>query len=121
MARIDVTDALLDPDYIDFGLVCVRGEQIVGEDGLARNVESEIEFAGTVHRKSELVRLPNGEHIVASITVHTAFQLRDGDQGLTADIIAWKGKRYTVVEVHDRSNFGRGFCKAKCALIPLSG
>jgi hypothetical protein len=121
MALIDVTDVLLDPDFIDSGLVCERLEQIVGDNGIASNMPSEIEFAGVVIRDTSLERTPTGERIVGSIMIHTQFLLRDGEDGFTADVVQWKGRRYTVAEVGDRSNFGRGFCSAKCDLIPLSG
>lgn len=122
MARIDVSDALLDPDYID-NLVCVRGEQSVGDDGIASSAQTEIPFVGvvTVKDPSSLDRTPAGERIRGAITVVTKFQLVDGADGLTADVVRFKGKSFTVAEVGDYSHYGRGFVQATCDLLPLTG
>lgn len=128
MAQIDVTDAVLDPDFAD-ELLCERLEQLIGNNGIASNMPTSVPFYGVVTSGEGrlLSRQPNGEHITGGICIHTMFALQDGsdpqdgNEALTADVVIWKNKRYTVTKVHDNSHYGRGFVRAECALIPLSG
>lgn len=123
MAQLDVTDILLDPDFMDLGLVCERAAQVVTNDGLAVNTPVLLPFAAVVtsDKGDMLVRVASGERVEGSITVHTPFRLSDGHSGQTADIVQWGGRRYTVSHVNDYSHFGRGFVAATCDLIPISG
>lgn len=123
MARLDVSDILADPDFMDTGLMCERIAQSVGADGMAVNTTKLYRFAGVVTSDSGdiLERIASGERIKGSVTIHTRFQLSDGAAGQTADIVQWRGRRYTVSNVNDYSHFGRGFICASCDLIPFSG
>lgn len=125
MALLDVTDVLLDPDFMDLGLICNRMTQTVDEHGRATNTAAEIPFAGVVTSDSGdiLDRLADGSRIIGSITIHTPFRLRDGgaDASADADEIVWQGATYTVSNVNDYSHFGRGFVCATCDLKPLTG
>ena len=122
MARTDVTDALLDPDFVD-RLICERIVQTVGDDGIARNTVTEVPIYGSVQPNTDAVldRTPTGERVKGAITVHTKFRLIAGDDKHTADVLRWKGRRHIVADVDDNSHFGRGFCAATCDLLPLSG
>lgn len=122
MARLDVTDILLDPDFID-ALVCERIVQSIGNDGIAVNTPSEIPIFGCVTNADgdRLERTPTGERVPSTIVVHTKFRLRAGSDGFTADVIVFDGDRHTVTQVSKYSHFGRGFVAATCELIPLSG
>lgn len=123
MALLDVTEVLLDPDFIDMGIVCERNVQTVGSNGRAVNTPTEIIFCGVVTSDSGdiLERIQAAERIKGSITIHTKFSLNDGSVGFSADIVRWQGRRYTVSNVNDYSHFGPGFVCASCDLIPLSG
>jgi hypothetical protein len=123
MARLDVTEILTDPDFVDTALVCERSAQSVGTDGLAVNSTKSIRFAGVVtsDQGDILERMPGVERITGSITIHSRFVLNDGSPGKTADVVQWRGRRYTVSNVNDYSHFGRGFIVATCDLIPLAG
>jgi len=123
MALLDVTDVLLDPDFMNTGLVCERTAQVVGSDGIAVNTPSFVPFSAVVTNDSGdiLERIATGERIKGNITVHTQFVLNDGGAGYTADVVQWRGRRYTVSNVSDYSHFGRGFVAASCDLIPLAG
>ena len=123
MALLDVTDVLLDPDFMDTGLVCERIAQTVNDDGMGVNAPTLIPFAAVVTNDSGdiLERIAVGERIKGSITLHTKFTLQDGADGLTADVVQWRGRRFTVSNVSDYSHFGQGFVAATCDLIPLSG
>ena len=123
MARLDVTEILTDPDFVDTTLVCERATQTIGTNGIAVNTAQLLKFAGVVtsDQGDILERLEGVERIKGSITIHSRFRLKDGSPGQTADIIRWQGRRYTVSNVNDYSHFGRGFIVASCDLIPLQG
>lgn len=125
MAFLDVTDVLLDPDFMSLGLICNRMTQVTDEKGRARNTPSSTPFSAVVtsDKGDILHRNADGSRIIGSITLHTPFRLRDGglDDTADADEIVWQGATYTVVNVNDYSHFGRGFVCATCDLKPLTG
>jgi len=123
MALLDVTDVLLDPDFMDTGLVCNRMTQTVDGHGRAQNAVTSTTFAAVVTSDSGdvLTRGSDGSRITGSITLHTPFRLRDGGDGADADEVVWDGRTYTVAKANDYSHFGRGFVAATCDLKPLSG
>lgn len=123
MALLDVTDVLLDPDFMDAGLLCNRMTQTVDDNGRAANAVTQTRFAAVVtsDKGDILHRNADGSRIIGSITLHTPFRLMDGAAGQDADEIVWQGRTYTVVSVNDYSHFGRGFVCATCDLKPLSG
>jgi len=123
MALLDVTEVLLDPDFMDSTLVCERTVQTVGNDGMAVNTPALMPFAGVVtsNQGDILERIATGERIKGNITIHTMFALQDGSAGFTADVVQWRGKRYTVSNVNDYEHFGQGFVSASCDIIPLAG
>ena len=123
MALLDVSDVLLDPDFADARIQCLRNTQTVGDDGIGVNTAQTLRFTGVVTSNAGdlLKRQAQGEHIEGSITIHSRFLLSAGGADQTADIVVWQGRRYTVSAVNDYSHFGRGFMAATCDLIPLSG
>lgn len=48
MAQLDVTEILLDPDFMDAGLVCKRSTQAIGDNGRATNAVTATPFASVV-------------------------------------------------------------------------
>ncbi|UGA37951.1 hypothetical protein JOS77_29125 [Chromobacterium haemolyticum] len=124
MAHLDVTDVLLDPDFMDTGLNCIRTQLTTGSNGRDTSTQTTTPFFGVItsDRGDILDRLAGAERVVGSITIHTPFRLVDGrDPGITADIVTWKGNHYTVSNVNDYSHFGKGFICASCEPISLSG
>ncbi|HEM8999486.1 TPA: hypothetical protein U2T46_001531 [Burkholderia cenocepacia] len=123
MAFLDVTEVLLDPDFMDTGLTCNRMTQTVDAHGRGQNAPTATTFAAVVtsDKGDILHRNADGSRIIGSITLHTMFRLSDGSAGQDADEIMWAGRTYTVVNVNDYSHFGRGFVCATCDLKPLSG
>lgn len=123
MARLDVSEVLLDPDFMDTSLVCERNAQTVGSNGLAVNTTTLTPFAGVVTTDNGdiMERIQSGERVKGSITIYTRFQLHDGAAGEAADVIQWRGRRYTASSVMDFLNFGTGFVRADCDLIPFTG
>lgn len=123
MALLDVSEVLLDPDFLDTGLVCQRSAQTIGGNGRATNTTTSTPFAGVVTSdKGDLLeRLAGGERKKGSITIHTRFALSAGGLDQSADIVTWRGRDYTVSNVNDYAHFGRGFYVATCDLLPLAG
>lgn len=123
MPNIDVSDILSDPDFMSAGLVCERNVQTVGSNGMASNATTLMPFTGVVTSDNGdlLERNPDGERIKGNMTIHTRFPLDDGSATNCADVVQWRGRRYTVTVVNDWSHFGRGFICATCDLIPLAG
>ncbi|HWU68262.1 MAG TPA: hypothetical protein VN046_05260 [Stenotrophobium sp.] len=123
MALLDVTEVLLDPDFMDSTLACERTAQTVGNDGVAVNTVTLMPFSGVVtsNQGDILERIAAGERINGNITIHTMFVLQDGSAGFTADVVQWRGNRYTVSNVNDYEHFGQGFVSASCDIIPLAG
>ncbi len=123
MPFLDVAEILLDPDFWESNLFCLRTSQTVGANGLAINTPVSIPFGGVVTEVSgaDMVRNAVGELITGSILICTRFPLIDGKNGLTADIVQRQTRSYTVTNVQDYTRYGRGFVEATCELLPLGG
>lgn len=123
MPLLDVSELLTDPDFCQSDLICNRAKQVVGLNGLAVNMPVRIRFTGVVTQVSgaELERNAVGELITGTILICTRFRLTDGKIGLTADVIDIGPRRYTVTNVYNYSQYGRGFIEAICDLLPLQG
>ncbi|MCH7380384.1 hypothetical protein [Acinetobacter higginsii] len=121
MARLDVSDVLLDPDFMDTGIVCNRTAVIVGNNGRSQETITTTTFAGVVTTNSgiKMDRRPDGTLIKGAINIHTKFALIQGDANNKADEIVWQGKTYIVSQVMDNLHYGQGFVKAICELKPL--
>ena len=62
MARLDVSDVLLDPDFMDTGIICNRTSVIVGNNGRSQESTTSTTFTGVVTTNSGLNmdRQPDG-------------------------------------------------------------
>lgn len=123
MSRIDVSEVLLDPDFMD-SLTCYRYSQAVTDKGLGFSVMTEHPFLGVVTSDSGdiLDRNADGERIKGTINIHSMFRLTDGSgQDQTADQVLFGGRRYVVSSVNDYSHVGRGFVAATCTLKDFGG
>jgi hypothetical protein len=119
--QLDVSDVLLDPDFIYTGIICKRTEVIVGNNGRPQETTISKPFNGVVTTNNgiKMDRRPDGTLIKGAINIHTQFILIPGDKKTKADEITWKGKTYIVAQVSDNSHYGQGFIKAICELKPL--
>jgi galactose-6-phosphate isomerase len=120
---LDVSEILVDPDFLELGLLCFRQSQTVGENGLAVNTPTTHKFAGVVTAVSgyALERTSDGERIAGTILIVTRFRLRDGTAGYSADIVQRWSRRYVITLVSDYSRYGAGFVEAEATLLPLAG
>ncbi|MDV7389209.1 hypothetical protein R4446_16300 [Acinetobacter baumannii] len=121
MAQLDVSDVLLDPDFIETRIICKRTEVIVGNNGRSQETITTTPFNGVVTTNNGLNmdRRPDGTLIKGAINIHTQFALTSGDAKTKADEITWKGKTYIVAQVLNNLHYGQGFIKAICGLKPL--
>lgn len=129
MPLLDVTDVLLDPDFIDLSLVCYRQVQTVDEDNFPTNTAQPIPFSGvvTVDRSLEAKRMAAGQNINGAILIVTQFRLTQGMPAsdstpeLDADIVLYSGRRYRVTFVDPYTAYGAGFVQAHCELLEFNG
>lgn len=121
MARLDVSDVLLDPDFMNTRIICNRTEVTVGNNGRSQETKTSTAFSGVVTTNSGLNmdRRPDGTLIKGAINIHTKFALTSGNTETKADEIVWQGKTYIVSQVLDNLHYGQGFVKAICELKPL--
>ncbi|MBF7687077.1 hypothetical protein [Acinetobacter rathckeae] len=123
MPNLDVSDVLLDPDFMTTELLCNRTQVTVKQNGTADTSLQSIPFAGVVTTNSGLKmdRKEDGTLVKGAINIHTQFHLISGDSSTQADEVQWRGKTYIVSQVLSNAHFGQGFVKAICELKPLSG
>ncbi len=121
MPEIDVTEVLTDPDFAE-RLQRDRMIERVGSNGVATEAPVRSRFIGVVVAQRQTIqRGADAETVSGSIQIITREPLRDGKQGESADIVTWRDRRYTVTDVADYANFGRGFVRATCELLPFTG
>lgn len=123
MAQLDVSDVLLDPDFISKGIDCKRTAVVPGDNGRPKTTITNSRFNGVVTSNDgfKLDRRPDGTVIKGAINIHTRFGLTEGDASHQADEITWQGREYIVSQTLPNTQYGRGFIKAICILKPISG
>ncbi|WP_336818107.1 head-tail adaptor [Cedecea sp. MMO-103] len=125
MPLLDVSEVLLDPDFMDDSLVCHRQVQTLDEDNFALNTAQDIPFSGvvTVDRSLEARRMMAGQNIAGAILIVTSFRLTQGvrkdssGRALDADIVTYDGYDYRVTFVDPYRRYGVGFVQAHCELV----
>lgn len=121
MARIDTSELLSDPDFIDTILV-IRTKQVVGANG--RSVDTPVNYPNVVavvqpasgQQQKLLAETTRGE---GSIAVYSKFRFKQVQANYAGDQIIWQNSRYTVENVNDFSNWGSGYQQAICSLKDL--
>lgn len=123
MPLIDVTEVLLDPDFVDTTLVCHRQIQSRDDDNFTTNTQQDIPFSGvvTVDRSLEARRMAAGQNINGAILIVTQFRLTQGQPGLDADVVTYRGREYRVTFVDPYTAYGAGFVQAHCELMEFDG
>lgn len=123
MPGLDVSDVLLDPDFMNKGIDCKRTAVVPGDNGRSQTIIANSKFNGVVTSNDgfKLDRRPDGTVIKGAINIHTRFVLTEGDASHQADEITWQGREYIVSQTLPNTQYGRGFIKAICILKPISG
>lgn len=112
MARIDVSELMVDPDFINSFSIARRtattniyGENIIAET-IINNITGSVQSAG----KEAIKRLPEGVKISNVKTIYTKTMLiADTNNPGYSDQIIWEGLRYNVISCLPWSNFGAGW------------
>ncbi|WP_314143268.1 head-tail adaptor [Buttiauxella noackiae] len=128
MPLLDVSEVLLDPDFMDDSLVCHRQVQVMDGDNFAQNTVQDIPFTGvvTVDRALEARRMMSGQNIAGAILIVTTFRLTQGTRingsspAFDADIVTYDGYDYRVTFVDPYKRYGAGFVQAHCELVEES-
>lgn len=125
MPDIDVSDIINDPDFADcFTVTSTSRSMATGVP--VDSADGPFDGSGVViPGKSNLRRLDDGSRIAAYIDIWTQYSLTagwkaDDTTSQLADIVTWKGRRYTVAAVEDYSNYGSGFLKVSADLLDLN-
>lgn len=129
MPLLDMSDVLLDPDFMDTSLICHRQVQTVDADNFTKNTAQDIPFTGvvTVDRALEARRMEAGQNISGTILIVTPFRLTQGQPGtgstprLDADVVTYSGRDYRVTFVDPYTRYGAGFVQAHCELVNVNG
>lgn len=123
MPTLDMTDVLLSPEFLDTTLIVKRNEQSVDDDGFTANITNSMPFSGvvTVDRSLEARRMQAGQVIGGAILIVTIFRLTNGNTGVDADIVTYRGRDYRVTFVDPYTAYGAGFVQAHCELQPFDG
>ncbi|MCA6999492.1 hypothetical protein [Dickeya solani] len=123
MPFLDVTEVLYDPDFVDTTLVCHRQVQTTDADNFPVNTPDDIPFSGvvTVDRSLEAKRMAAGQNINGAILIVTQFRLTQGQPGLDADVVTYRGRDYRVTFVDPYTAYGAGFVQAHCELMDFDG
>lgn len=115
MANIDVSELLLDPDFID-PIVIIRrtptinsyGENILSEQGFPTFGSVQPASGKTIQRLPEALRVAN----VSSFWVKGVI-VSDGASKYP-DILSFKGQRFAVQTIMDWTNWGEGWTEGTC-------
>lgn len=117
MALIDVSELLLDPDFVD-AIALVHRTPTVNEFGENTLVESQIQTVGSVQPASgkTIQRLPDALRVqdVSSFWVQGKI-VADG-RSQYPDVLCFRGTRYAVQTVQDWSNWGGGWSEGTCVV-----
>lgn len=126
MALLDMSEVITDPDFAEpaDALTLERNVQTIDGGGMATNTPTLTPFSAVVCARdgSRMTRSEDGEMVESSLSIHTLTHLTAGSPpDVPADVVQWKGARYTVANTNDYSHFGAGFVQADLELLPVAG
>lgn len=115
MSRIDVTDLLSDPDFVD-DITQIKRVPSVNLQGRSKIGEVKIQTVGCVQPASgkTIFRLPEEFRVANVNEFFIKGTITATEKGKYSDILVFKGKRYEVQVVFDWSNWGEGYCEGTC-------
>lgn len=121
MANIDVSDLMVDPDFVN-KFEIVRRLAAINDFGEAVFTESSFPIIGSVQAGdgATLKRLPEGAQLEDTKTIYSKTQLRANVPGGYSDIVIWKCKRYQVLTVMPWENWGAGWYRCDCVMEKAS-
>ena len=115
MAQLDVSELLLDPDFVDQITIINRntsvnsfGENLVNERATESFGSVQPATGKVLNRLPEAMRLAD----ISSFWLKSPIPISGGGQYPT--ILVFRCKRYQVQVVYDWSNFGEGYSEGIC-------
>lgn len=121
MALIDVSELMLDPDFVMTFTIYRRmasvnsyGENVVSESSVSSVGSIQAATAETAKR------LPNGVQLSKFKTIFTKAVIQADSAGQYMDQIEWKSQRYNVFQVTPWEDFGAGWYMVDCELQKAS-
>lgn len=115
MGNVDVSDVLLDPDFVD-PLIIIHRKSHVDGGGVNRLEEQGFPSFGTVQPISgkALQRLPDELRVANVQSFWVKGKIISDGKCQYPDIISYKGNRYAVQIIFDWTNWGAGWCEGTC-------
>lgn len=115
MARIDVSELMHDPDFVDRMKVITRFPKVnsKGENKLDEQI---VESVGSVQPATgkTLFKIPEAMRVANVSEFYFQGEIIATEPGKYSSIIVFKGKRYQVQTVFDWSNWGAGWSEGTC-------
>lgn len=110
MARVDVSELMVDPDFV-MNFTIIRRTATINEFGENQPVETSEPGIGSIQAptKETASRLPEGVQLTRFKTVFTKAVFYANAAGKYVDQIEYKGKRYNVAAVTPWEDFGAGW------------
>lgn len=115
MGQIDVTELLLDPDFVD-PVVLTHRKPLVDNFGQNTLTEQSFQTVGSVQPISgkTLARLPEALRIANVMSFWIQGTIVSDGNCQYPDVISFKGVRFAVQMVFDWTNWGAGWCEGTC-------
>lgn len=115
MAQVDVSDLLLDPDFID-AMTLVHRTFVIDDFGVNQLTEVTQETFGSVQPISgrDLQRLPEALRMADVRTFFIKAQIQSDGASQYPDKIVFQGFTYQVQTTTDWLNFGQGWNSGTC-------
>lgn len=117
MALVDVTELLIDPDFIDSVTIIHRTPTInsMGENTL---IEASVVTIGSVQPASgkSLMRVPDALRVESIYSFYVKGEIVSDGTSSYPDIISYQGNRYEVKNIQDFINWpaNNGWCEGIC-------
>ena len=121
MALIDVSDILLDPDFVNEMQVISRVAS-VGVNGKNQIVEAPpVATVGSIQpaNQKDILRLPESMRLKDLRSFWVKAEIKT-DGGQYPDILVFNGKRFQVFAVEPWGNFGAGWNRGLCVAEEIS-
>lgn len=115
MGQIDITDLLVDPDFVS-PLTLIHRKSCVNNHGDNELQEIGIGTVGSVQPASgkTLQRLPEAFRVANVMSFWVKGKIVSDGSCAYPDIISYKGSRYAVQVIFDWMNWGAGWCEGTC-------
>lgn len=114
MPSLDMSDVILDPDFMDLVTVRRMAETVngFGEAVMTPTTFPNVPMVIVNQSPAEIVRKDDGTSTPRKASIVTTFRLVAQAPGYQGDQIDVDGSTLTVTEVLPFSRFGSGFCEA---------